>query len=100
MALSQEDVDLIARLARLRLTDEERRSFQEELSHIVDYIGALQGLDTSGVKPLTHAQALSLRMVTDEPGTPLSPELALREAPEQDENCFLVPHILPPASRK
>jgi aspartyl-tRNA(Asn)/glutamyl-tRNA(Gln) amidotransferase subunit C len=100
MSLSQEDVDLIARLARLRLTDDERRTYAEELSRIVDYIGALQSLDTSGVTPLLHAQPLGLRMVPDEPGTPLLPEEALREAPQKQDDCFLVPHILPPAGRK
>src|SRR5262245_209117 len=100
MSLSREDVELIARLARLSLTEGELQRFPDELSRIVNYVSALQTLDTAGVAPLTHAVPMDLRLVADEAGTALPVETALSQAPVKNDDCFRVPHIIPPAGRK
>ena len=58
MKLTPEQVDHIATLSRLSLTDEERIKFAEQLSSIIDYIGVLGTVDTAGVEPMHHSIAL------------------------------------------
>jgi aspartyl-tRNA(Asn)/glutamyl-tRNA(Gln) amidotransferase subunit C len=95
MPLSQEEVETTARLARLRLSEEELTAFAAELSQIIDYVSALKELDTRGVEPLTHAVPMSLRTAPDIPEAPLPVELALSQAPQSKDDCFQVPHIIP-----
>ena len=54
MSISKEQVKHIAKLARLKLNDEELESYTKELSSILDYIEKLNELDTANVEPLTH----------------------------------------------
>jgi aspartyl-tRNA(Asn)/glutamyl-tRNA(Gln) amidotransferase subunit C len=58
MRLTNEEIDHIAKLARLALTDEERSLFQEQLSSILGYVGTLQSVPTDGVEPMTQAIAM------------------------------------------
>jgi aspartyl-tRNA(Asn)/glutamyl-tRNA(Gln) amidotransferase subunit C len=96
MALSQDDVRRIASLARLRLSAEEERVFQGQLSAILDYVRQLEELDVSGVEPMTHAlaagEAPPLR--PDEVREGLAPGEALAAAPARQDTCFLVPRII------
>jgi len=96
MALSLDDVRRIASLARLRLSPEEERLFQGQLSAILDYVRQLEELDVSGVEPMTHAlaagEAPPLR--PDEVREGLPPEEALAAAPARQDTCFLVPRII------
>ena len=96
MALSLEEVRRIAALARLRLSAEEERVFQGQLSAILDHMAVLSELDVSGVEPMTHAlaagEAPALRADEVRPG--LSHEEALQNAPARDGTAFRVPRIL------
>ncbi len=96
MALSLEEVRRIARLARLRLTPEEERTFAGQLSAILDHVAQLAELDVSGVEPMTHAlaagEAPALR--PDELTGCLSPEEALANAPAREGTWFKVPRII------
>jgi aspartyl-tRNA(Asn)/glutamyl-tRNA(Gln) amidotransferase subunit C len=96
MALSLEEVRRIAALARLKLSAEEERVFQGQLSAILEHVAVLAELDVSGVEPMTHAlaagEAPALR--ADEPRPGLSHEEALRNAPARDGTAFRVPRII------
>jgi len=59
MALSQEDVRHIAKLARLHIEDEQIGEYQEQLSSILDYVAKLQALDTENVPELQHVAELT-----------------------------------------
>ncbi len=52
--LSKKEVKHIAKLARIKISEEETASFQKELSSILDYVDKLDEVETEGVKPLTH----------------------------------------------
>lgn len=67
MALTREDVVHIATLARLDLTDAEIDSIQGELSKIIDYIGELQKVDTTGVEATAQVTGLTNQLADDVP---------------------------------
>ena len=94
MALSIEEVDHIAALARLQLSDDEKSRFREQLSSILDYMARLRWLDTSAIEPT--ATVLPLRTVLRPdvvaPSLPAGELLAL--APEAEAQMFRVPPVL------
>jgi aspartyl-tRNA(Asn)/glutamyl-tRNA(Gln) amidotransferase subunit C len=94
MTLSLEQVEHVAQLAQLALTDREKELFCEQLSAVLDYAERLQELDTDDI-PLT-ATVLPLQNVLREdevqPSLPLADVLA--NAPDAEEDWFRVPLIL------
>ncbi len=94
MRLTPEEVEHVALLARLRLTEEERERFTTQLNSILDHFEQLQQIDTSGVAPMSHAVPMSNVLRDDEPAPPLSVEEALQNAPDQDRECFRVPRVI------
>jgi aspartyl-tRNA(Asn)/glutamyl-tRNA(Gln) amidotransferase subunit C len=94
MSISREEVEHIAELAKLALTEEEKTLYAEQLSAILEYFRQLQEVDTSGIPPT--ATVLPIRNVfrPDEPGEPMPREELLRNAPAQADRCFQVQPIL------
>ena len=92
--LSLEEVEIIAELAKLTLTDEEKVMFQQQLSNILDYAEMLQQLDTTGIPPTASAIPLRNVMRPDELKLSLSNEEALYNAPEAEANSFKVQAVL------
>ena len=90
MKLSQEEVQHIAELARLALSDEERALYQEQLSAILEHFERLQELDTEAIPPTATVLPLRNVMRTDEPALPSTRESILANAPSADEGCFKV----------
>ncbi|ANY14711.1 Asp-tRNA(Asn)/Glu-tRNA(Gln) amidotransferase subunit GatC [Bordetella pseudohinzii] len=101
MALNEQDVARIARLARIELTPEQRARAQDELNGILHLIERLQSVDTQGVEPLAHPLSahedvvLRLRQdaVTETASEERRGEL-LANAPEQSAGLFLVPKVI------
>jgi len=95
VALTPQQVENVARLARLSLSADEVERFGEQLSSILDYIEKLQQLDVSGVQPTTHAVGVTSTPLRDDEQRPsLSPDEALANAPQRDGTYFLVPRII------
>jgi aspartyl-tRNA(Asn)/glutamyl-tRNA(Gln) amidotransferase subunit C len=94
MILTLEEVEHIAELARLRLTEAEKERYREQLSAILDYAARLQDLDTAGIPPTSSVLPARSVLRPDEPRPGLSPEKLLRNAPEAKDNQFRVPLIL------
>jgi len=94
MALSREEVEHIAELARLALSDEELALYQEQLSAILDYMQQLQRLDTAAIAPTATVLPLRSVMREDEPRPPFPHEDILANAPEPRDGCFAVPPVL------
>ena len=94
MALSQDDVAKVARLARLKLSDEETVSLAGQLSRILDYVAILDELDVDNVEPMVHAVDLSNVLRPDELTPSLPRTAALANAPKTDGKYFLVPAII------
>ena len=94
MRLSNEEVEHIALLSRLELSDAERERAQNELSQILGYFEALSQLDTEGVEPTMHALPLQNVLRQDKVEPQLSREEALQNAPEQVDGMFQVPRVV------
>ena len=94
MKLGPEQVQHIAELARLALSDEEQALYQEQLSAILEYFERLQGLDTEAIPPTAAVLPLRNVMRPDEPRQPLSREDILANAPAAEKGCFKVPAVL------
>jgi aspartyl-tRNA(Asn)/glutamyl-tRNA(Gln) amidotransferase subunit C len=94
MSLTIADVAKVALLARLRLSPEELETFTGQLNTIVDYVAQLQGLDTTGVEPLAHGIEVRNVFRDDVRGESLPREKALANAPERNQESFLVPAVL------
>jgi aspartyl-tRNA(Asn)/glutamyl-tRNA(Gln) amidotransferase subunit C len=94
MKLNLAEVEHIAELAKLGLTDEEKATFQEQLSAILEYADRLNQVDTSAIPPTPTV--LPLRNVTREDAVKpsLPTEDILANAPETTEGCFQVKVIL------
>ncbi len=94
MPLSLHEVEHVATLAKLDLTEEEKTLFREQLSAILDYAAAVQRVDTSDIPPT--ATVLSLRNVMREDDVRLSlpVEDVLANAPEARDGFFVVSAIL------
>jgi len=91
--VTAEVVSHVARLARLSLTDEERRLFAGQLEEILAWAESLQALDTTGTPPMSHpGDAPALR--EDEPRHGLARETVLAEAPEAKDGLFRVPRVI------
>jgi aspartyl-tRNA(Asn)/glutamyl-tRNA(Gln) amidotransferase subunit C len=94
MAIDRTDVENIATLARIGLTEQEFELFREQLSHILEQIEILRLLDTTGVSPTGHAAALQSVMRDDHPDDSLKPEEVLLNAPRREGEYFRVNLIL------
>ncbi len=94
MSLTNEQVEHIARLARLQLSEEEKVRYREQLSQILDYAARLQELDTSGIPPTSSVlpPRSVLRKDSSRPG--MSLEELLENAPKVTDDQFRVPPIL------
>jgi aspartyl-tRNA(Asn)/glutamyl-tRNA(Gln) amidotransferase subunit C len=66
MSLNKEEVDKIAKLARLELSDEERQAFCQQLSSILNYVSKLSEVNIDGVEPMSHSIPVSNIMRADE----------------------------------
>lgn len=94
MNLSREEVNHIADLARLELSEEEKIRYQEQLSVILDHAAHLQELDTSLITPTSSVLPARSVLRSDDPLSGLSPEDLLRNAPQVGGNQIRVPSIL------
>jgi aspartyl-tRNA(Asn)/glutamyl-tRNA(Gln) amidotransferase subunit C len=92
--ISKEEVQHVARLARLHLSPEELERMREQLDVILAYIDKLRELDVEGVEPTSHAVPLVNVMRDDAVAPCLSQEAALANAPNRAGEFFRVPRII------
>ena len=81
MAIDRAEIERLAILARIGLTEEETELFENQLSHILEQFEILQALDTSGIIPTGHAADLTSVMRDDTSGASLSARQVLANAP-------------------
>lgn len=89
--IDRDQVLHVARLARLRLSDEEVERFTRELGTILEHVERIQQLDLEEVPPTSHVVALENVLRPDEPGPCLEREVVLAQAPDPAEGGFRVP---------
>jgi aspartyl-tRNA(Asn)/glutamyl-tRNA(Gln) amidotransferase subunit C len=92
--ITRQEVEHVARLARLELTEDEKERMTAQLDSILEYIGKLNELDTSGVEPTTTVIPMVSVMREDEVRPSLKLEDALANAPDRQDAFFRVPRII------
>ena len=94
MALSEDEVRYIARLARVALRDEEVERLQGQLSDILDHFAVLNAVDTEGVVPTAQTFEMTNVLRADETAPSNPPEEILANAPREDGGYFRVRAVL------
>ena len=94
MSITREEVEHVAYLARLGLTDEEKGRLAEQLSNILDAMRAIDRLDTSAILPTAQVIPLRNVMRADEVRPSSDREAILENAPRREGDFFLVPPVL------
>ncbi len=89
--IDREQVLHVARLSRLRLTEEEVDTLTGELSSVLDHVDKLAEVDIEGVEPTSHVVPLENVLRDDEPVPSLDRDLALSQAPDPQDGAFRVP---------
>ena len=94
MKLTRTEVQRVAVLARLRLTDDEEAEFTEQLDHILGYMDKLNQIDSANVEPFSHASVATNAFREDKVTNQPNADALLANAPDRDATFFKVPKIL------
>ena len=94
MAVTIEDVEHVAKLARLEFTQAEKEKLVHQLNDILTYVGKLNEIDTTNVEPLSHVIELENVFREDVVIPSSSSEETLKNAPDRTEKFFRVPKVI------
>ena len=94
MALSTDDIQKIARLARLEIAEQDITRYQSELDSILGLIEQMEAADTSSIEPMTNPQDASLRLRKDEVSETNQRDKFQQNAPAADKGLYLVPKVI------
>ncbi len=94
MKISKQEVEHVAKLARLELSEEEKEKLTDQLSNILTYVEKLNELDTTGIEPTSHVLDIRNVMRDDVAAPSLPQERALANAPDKAAGHYKVPKII------
>lgn len=94
MKITKTEVEQVARLARLELSELETERITKQLDSILGYVAKLDELDTKGVAATTHSQDITNAFREDEVRESLPREKAIANSPRQNGESFVVPRII------
>jgi aspartyl-tRNA(Asn)/glutamyl-tRNA(Gln) amidotransferase subunit C len=94
MSISRQDIEKVALLARLQLTEGELSKMTTELAQIVGYVDQLGEVNTDGIEPMAHAIEIKNVFRDDAVAPSLPRDEALANAPHHDNRGYLVPAVL------
>lgn len=94
MSLTIKDVEHVAKLARLKFSEEEKEDFTDKLNSVVEYVEQLKEVDVEGVEPTYHALDVKNVFREDELKESYNREKLLENAPSKDGGCFKVPKVV------
>jgi len=94
LALDTETVRRIARLARIRVPEDDLAPLADELSHIMNWVEQLDAVDTSNIAALTSVADIRLPQREDKVNDGGAPEKVLANAPDRQGNFFAVPKVV------
>lgn len=94
MSLTTQEVQKVARLARLAMNETEIEAARSELSGIFTLIAEMQAVNTIGIEPMSHAQDLSQRLRDDVVSETNQRELFQSLAPQVEGGLYLVPQVI------
>ena len=91
--ITLQEVEHVAKLARLALSEEEKVKFAEQLGNILDYFNQLKEVNTENVEPMTQAVPKINVMREDKTWPPCNRDEILANAPQEEDGYFKVPRI-------
>jgi aspartyl-tRNA(Asn)/glutamyl-tRNA(Gln) amidotransferase subunit C len=94
MSVDQATVRRVARLARIRVKDEDVAQLEAELNSILHWIEQLNEVDVSKVEPMTSVVSMKMKMRKDEVTDGHYPADIVRNAPAQEDSFFMVPKVV------
>lgn len=94
MSIDSKDIDTIAHLARLELSEAGKQEALNSINNILALINQMQAIDTSGVQPLAHAFDASQRLREDVVTEPNQRDILLALAPSAADGLFLAPKVI------
>ncbi|NJM30650.1 MAG: Asp-tRNA(Asn)/Glu-tRNA(Gln) amidotransferase subunit GatC [Rhizobiales bacterium] len=94
MSVDRATVKRVARLARIKLNDEDVPRLEGELNSILGWIEQLNEVDVKGVEPLTSVVSMRMKVRQDVVADGHNPAAVVKNAPVQDDNFFAVPKVV------
>lgn len=94
MKISRKEVEHVAHLARLNLSEDDLATMTVQLDEILSYVAKLEELDTGGIEPTTHAFSIRNAYRQDIPKASLSQDESLRNCAARNNEAFIVPRII------
>lgn len=94
MAIDNKTVDIISKLARLKIEDHEVDKYRSDLSNILQLVEQMQAVDTSDVEPMTHPFDATLRLREDNVTETNNREKFQKIAPNSQDGLYLVPKVI------
>lgn len=94
MSITDREIQHLAELARIILSEEETRRMREELNDILALAESIQEVDTEGIEPTYHVWPLENVFRDDRPGDSTDPDEVLSGAPEASDGYFVVPRVI------
>jgi len=94
MKISKDEVEKIAHLARLEIDESKKEKIAEQLSRILQYIDKLKDVDVKGVKLSSGAAFMNNVLRNDESEVSPGPLVTLANAPQRDEDFYIVPRVM------
>ncbi|MEJ2271880.1 MAG: Asp-tRNA(Asn)/Glu-tRNA(Gln) amidotransferase subunit GatC [Candidatus Bathyarchaeota archaeon] len=92
--LSKKDVEHVALLAHVEISDKEKILFTNQFNDILDYFKKIDSIDTEGINPTYHVLDINNVTRKDEPDVSLTIEEALQNAPKKEKRFFKAPRIV------
>lgn len=94
MKLHNRDVQKLFTLSKLNINKDEQESLSRDLSSVLSWVGSLQSVNTEHTRPMIHPVPLNMFCNDDPPPENISLDNALKNAPESENNHFLVPRVI------
>ncbi len=94
MQVDEATVRRIARLARIKITDQEAKGLEKELSGIFDWVKQLDEVDTKNVEPMTRVVPIALKRRADKVTDGEKADDVTRNAPLTEDHFFVVPKVV------
>lgn len=94
MALDNQTIKTIARLARLEISEDEVEKYRSDISNILKLVKQMEAVDTSGVEPMTHPFDATLRLREDQVTEQNQRDKFQTIAPDSQDGLYLVPKVI------
>lgn len=94
MKVTEKQIEHVANLARLNLTEQEKVTLTRDMENIISYVDKLNELDTSGIKPMEHVIPIYNVLREDELKPSYDREKILANAPSTQDGCIKVPKVV------